>query len=59
MPDISMCANETCPKRNECYRFTATPNPYRQSYADFKPKPGASQCDNFTPNDTSVKFQPG
>ena len=36
MPDISMCQNQTCPVKEECYRFMATPNPYRQSYAAFK-----------------------
>lgn len=59
MPDISMCANQNCPKRNECYRYTATPNPLRQSYGDFLPKPGDDQCEYFWPNDTTVKFQPG
>jgi hypothetical protein len=34
MPDISMCKNETCPKRTKCYRFMAVPN-QRQSYAGF------------------------
>jgi len=58
MPDISMCANQTCPKRNECYRFTATPSPYRQSYASFQPKPGDSQCEYFWPKDTRVMFKP-
>ena len=37
MPDISMCANHTCPLRKDCYRYTAIPNPYRQIYEDFKP----------------------
>jgi hypothetical protein len=37
MPDISMCMNETCPLRKGCYRFTATPDEYRQSYAMFEP----------------------
>jgi hypothetical protein len=31
MPDIAMCKNKACPKRETCYRFTATPS-YRQSY---------------------------
>jgi len=38
MPDISMCSNDTCPLREQCYRFTAEPNPYRQSYGTFKPE---------------------
>ncbi len=36
MPDISMCSGKTdateCPRRERCYRFTATPTPRRQAY---------------------------
>jgi hypothetical protein len=32
MPDISMCMGTGCPNKEKCYRFTATPNEYRQSY---------------------------
>lgn len=35
MPDISLCSNFTCPLRNNCYRATAVPNEYMQSYATF------------------------
>lgn len=35
MPDIAMCQNETCPKREECYRYKATPCHY-QSYSNFE-----------------------
>lgn len=58
MPDISMCANEECPKRNECYRFTATPSPYRQSYAVFNVPNDSDRCDNFWPNSTNVTMNP-
>jgi hypothetical protein len=47
MPDISMCSNRTCPQRNECYRFRAVPNPYRQAYSDFKPDV-SGVCDHFS-----------
>lgn len=50
MPDISMCANENCPSKANCYRFTAQPNPWRQAYADFKPAPGSDRCDSYTDN---------
>lgn len=30
-----MCENRTCPLRNECYRFTATPSDW-QSFAMFE-----------------------
>ena len=32
MPDISMCLGGDCPQKEKCYRFTAEPSPYRQSY---------------------------
>jgi len=32
MPDISMCSGEGCPLKENCYRFTATPSKFRQSY---------------------------
>ena len=32
MPDITMCTGTKCPKKDNCYRFRATANPYRQSY---------------------------
>jgi hypothetical protein len=38
MPDISMCKNYLCPLSEKCYRFTAKPNPYMQSYAAFEPE---------------------
>lgn len=52
MPDIAMCLNETCLIKNNCYRFTAKPNPYRQSYCDFKPSKDTSEsgCEDYIPN---------
>ena len=32
MPDITMCKGDGCRARNHCYRFTATPSDYRQSW---------------------------
>lgn len=32
MADITMCSGSGCPARNNCYRFTAEPNEFRQSY---------------------------
>ena len=37
MPDISMCRGEDCPKRGSCYRYTATPSSYNQSYFSSSP----------------------
>lgn len=32
MADITKCEGTNCPMKQTCYRFTAEPNPYRQSY---------------------------
>lgn len=32
MPDITMCEGTGCPVKESCYRFTAEPNEFRQSY---------------------------
>ena len=45
MPDISKCANNTCPLRLRCYRYRVIPDPYHQAYADFKPQ--GKTCKNF------------
>lgn len=37
MPDIIMCTNIECPLKNDCYRFNAIPNGFRQSYDQFEP----------------------
>ncbi len=49
MPDISMCLSTTCDKRFQCYRFTAIPHPWRQSYGGFKPGDDG-ECENFVDN---------
>jgi hypothetical protein len=58
MPDIKMCEGldarlQTCPKRNKCFRYKATPNPYRQFYFVFAPfeisEDGEFKCDSFDP----------
>jgi len=47
MPDITMCTNESCELRNECFRFRAEPNEYRQSYFMTNPQPVNGECDDF------------
>ena len=46
MPDISMCKNETCKLKKECYRYMAEPSKYWQTYADIKPNK-KGECDYF------------
>jgi hypothetical protein len=31
-PDITMCPGTDCPHKEKCYRFTAKPSEYMQSY---------------------------
>lgn len=45
MPDIPMCACQTCPLSRQCYRFMAVPDTY-QSYDSFKPDDDG-KCDYF------------
>ena len=46
MPDISMCMNEKCEKKDKCYRYTATPDEYWQPYCLFDEK----DCTHFWDN---------
>jgi hypothetical protein len=32
MPDITLCKNEKCSKKDSCHRYVAKPNEYWQSY---------------------------
>lgn len=32
MADITMCTDKKCKRKNSCYRYTATPSKYYQSY---------------------------
>jgi len=57
MPDISMCSSNTCPLKDSCYRFTATPSPFRQSYADFKYDEQTGKCDHYWNNQQYKKEQ--
>lgn len=54
MADITMCSNKECPKKEQCYRFTATPNPYRQGYMELKPDENG-ECKDFVDNSERLK----
>lgn len=47
MADISMCRDKQCPSRLDCYRFTAKPSQFLQSYASFGRDDGADRCVSF------------
>lgn len=49
MPDISMCADTTCPSASTCKRHEASgtrPSTW-QSYADFQREPEAGKCGDY------------
>jgi hypothetical protein len=46
MPDITMCDGTNCPHKEKCYRYTANPSEFRQSYFAEPPiKDG--KCDHY------------
>ena len=59
MPDISMCSSNTCPLKESCYRFTATPSQFWQSYADFKYNEVTKECNHYWNNEQYKKEQHG
>lgn len=46
MPDISMCNGGDCPLKEMCYRYTAKPSEYAQSYFETPPI-NDGKCDHF------------
>jgi hypothetical protein len=58
MPDITLCRGEGCTIKNECYRYAAKPNEYRQAYFAESPctkKMGGTACDYYMSNRRSEK----
>lgn len=56
MPDISMCNNSKCPSCNRCYRFTATPSDFYQTYGAFEVEEGEEKCEYFWEDIDSSEF---
>ena len=50
--DITMCKNNKCTLKEQCYRFTAFPNEIRQTYDTFKQING--DCEHFWNNENQV-----
>ena len=51
MPDITMCTGGDCSKKEDCYRYTANPSPYLQSFFSEVPyNAEAKECDSFLDN---------
>jgi len=54
MPDITMCASDTCRRRTECYRNEASgtkPDPYQQAYF-VSTDMNEDGCEMFSPQHT-------
>lgn len=49
MPDISMCMNEECPQKQQCYRYRAIPYTPNQYYCEFQFDKDSGVCENFWP----------
>ena len=46
MPDITMCKDETCDMKEDCYRYRAEPNIFYQSYFVGNPRK-LTKCEFF------------
>lgn len=46
-----MCGGEGCQKKDECYRFTATPSDYWQAFFAVSPVNDSGNCDKFLRDD--------
>lgn len=46
MNDITKCDDKSCPMKDECYRYKAISNEYRQSYFMESPRAG-DKCNMF------------
>jgi hypothetical protein len=49
MPDISMCIDNDCKKRAECYRYRAVMHEYRQSMFACRPSKAEDGCQYYWP----------
>jgi hypothetical protein len=58
MLDMTMCKGTDCPKKESCRRYTATPNPHRQSWLAWPPirdKSNKDDCNYYWPTKTEKK----
>lgn len=54
MPDITMCRDKECPKREDCYRFKAKPDMF-QSYFRKTPRQETGWCSYFMKREVKRK----
>lgn len=43
MPDITKCASDHCPRKEQCWRYVCEPSPFWQAYSNFDPE----NCERF------------
>jgi hypothetical protein len=55
MPDITMCQGFDCEDKSTCYRYTASPNVYRQSYFLGLPIDDTGNCAHYLKDTRSPK----
>lgn len=58
MADITMCDNNNCTLKEDCYRFTAPANKYRQSYFAENPKQKDGVCEEYWSNKGYAQILP-
>jgi len=50
VPDVTLCLEHNCPRREQCYRYTAKPDDRWQSYFTEKPCGDYMTCEEFWDN---------
>lgn len=50
MSDVAKCADDKCPSKDFCYRFTAPESKFYQTYGQFEREEDAYNCDMFWDN---------
>ena len=62
MADITMCSGEGCPRKKQCYRYTAPKSNFWQSYFAKVPlrkdKKGKITCEFFWKDERPQKTRP-
>lgn len=58
MSDITKCPGKDCTLKEDCYRFTAPVNEYRQSYFVETPKQKNGVCEEYWNNKGYAQILP-
>jgi len=58
MSDITKCPGKDCTLKEDCYRFTAPVNEYRQSYFTETPKQKNGVCEEYWNNKGYAQILP-